>query len=175
MKMSYAAVLVGGALVGGSVFAQSASSVAGQSIWRHEGPTSVTGQSIWRHEGLPGTAPGSARLSNRRAASHGHIRPDREFIGLGIGSTGDFGCSGNDADAAAYQAAQDFFQPGYQWGAGLRANTLAWGDLVPYLEQYILNADPRSRDAFRRGFVKAFGGNGEATYDSAYRQAARPG
>ena len=69
----------------------------------------------------------------------------------------------------------EFFKPGYQWGAGLRENKLAWGDFVPYLEQYVLSADPWARDSFRRGFIEAFGGNGEATYDYALRQAARPG
>lgn len=143
------------------------SSVAGQSIWRHAGPTSVTGQSIWRHQGLPGAVVTQPLRKE--------VRPRRDNIAfLGIGPTCDAGYD-PAITLYAYEESQAFYQPGYQWGTGLREFNLAWADLQPYLEQYLLNASPNAQVAFRRGFVEGFGGNGEALYDRAFRQAARPG
>ena len=80
-----------------------------------------------------------------------------------------------DATAAiyAYEEAQNFYQPGYEWGAGLKANNLPWADFHPYLQEYVVSASPVARDAFRRGFIVGFGGNGEATYDHAMRRVAQ--
>jgi hypothetical protein len=50
-----------------------------------------------------------------------------------------------------------------------------WNQFVPYLEEYIVPAMPAAQDAFRRGFIKAFGGNAEALYDRAMKQASQQG
>ena len=96
------------------------------------------------------------------------------MIGLGIGTGCDLRCAGYDP-VAIVEDAQSYYQPGYDWGAGIRGSQLAWADFLTYIERYVLSASPVGRDAFRRGFLEAFGGNGEATYDYALRQAARPG
>jgi hypothetical protein len=43
------------------------------------------------------------------------------------------------------------------------------------LEQYVVNASPAAQDAFRRGFIEAFGENAEALYDRAMRRASQQG
>jgi hypothetical protein len=77
-------------------------------------------------------------------------------------------------DPAVYnEEVQNYYQPGYQWGIGLRANSLGWDGFIPYLKQYIAVASPVGQDAFRDGFVAGFGGNAEAIFDRAARQASR--
>jgi hypothetical protein len=82
-----------------------------------------------------------------------------------------------DATAAiyAYEESQNYYQPGYEWGAGLKGNSLVWAEFVPYLQQYLLNVSPVAQDAFRRGFVTGFGNTAEAVYDRAMRQACQRG
>ena len=140
----------------------------GQSIWRQHPGTSVAGQSIWHHS--KSSAPPTLTPVQVRAG--GGIRRSDVVI-LNFGPS----CDGGDTVDASYarEEAQSYYQPGYQWGAGLRQNNLAWSDFLPYLEQYLLIATPSAQGAFRRGFVEGFGGNGEATYDYAFRQASRPG
>ena len=181
MRKTCLVVLVGLAVVLTTAGAQNATmntgatSAAGQSMWHHDRANSVTGQSIWHHVGAGGPVvrQGSAWSAN----VCGGIRRNSAFVFLVIRPTCDFGCYGCDAAVAndVYQEAQSYYQPGYQWGAGLKDNSVAWVDFLPYLEQYLLSASPVGRDAFRRGFIEGFGGNGEATYDYAFRQAARPG
>ena len=77
------------------------------------------------------------------------------------------------ADIYAYEEAQSFYRPGYDWGVGLRANNLPWAELLPYLREYVVSASPVARDAFREGFIVGFGGNGEETYDRVMRRASR--
>jgi hypothetical protein len=70
---------------------------------------------------------------------------------------------------------QGYYQPGYEWGASLREYAVSWQQFGPYLEQYVVPASPAAQDAFRRGFIKAFGGNAEALYNRAMNRAARQG
>lgn len=75
-------------------------------------------------------------------------------------------------DPTAYdQEVQDYYQPGYEWGAGLRENTLKWDGFIPYLKEYLAAASTMGQDAFRSGFVAGFRGNAEAIFDRAARQA----
>ena len=80
-----------------------------------------------------------------------------------------------DSTAAiyAYEESQNFYQRGYEWGAGLKGNAIAWADFIPYLEQFVVSASPVANDAFREGYIRGFGGSGEATYDHAMRQASQ--
>jgi hypothetical protein len=80
-----------------------------------------------------------------------------------------------DATAAiyAYEEAQNFYQPGYDWGAGLKANNLPWAELLPYLREYVVSASPIARDAFRQVLLSVLW-NGE-TYDYVMRRAYRRG
>ena len=71
--------------------------------------------------------------------------------------------------------AQGYYQPGYEWGASLRQYRVSWDQFGPYLEQYVVPATPAAQDAFRRGFIEAFGGNAEALYDRAMRRASLQG
>jgi len=71
------------------------------------------------------------------------------------------------------QEVQGYYQPGYEWGAVLKANTVDWAEFIPYLQQYIVSASPTGQDAFRRGFIAGFGGSAVATYDYALRQASQ--
>jgi hypothetical protein len=71
------------------------------------------------------------------------------------------------------QEVQDYYQPGYQWGVGLRENSLGWDGFVPYLKEYVAAASSVGQDAFRSGFVAGFRGNAEAIFDRAARQAYR--
>jgi hypothetical protein len=82
-----------------------------------------------------------------------------------------------DATAAiyAYEESQNYYQPGYEWGEGLKGNALEWAEFVPYLQQYLLNVSPVAQDAFRQGFVRGFGATAEAIYDRAMRQACQRG
>ena len=157
MRALCIAVLVGVVLCVESVFAQSATSIAGQSIWHHE---KANGSRV---------RPEAMRTEVR--AGRAIRRIDILILDFGLA------CEYSDPVNASYahEEAQSYYQPGYQWGAGLRQNNLAWADFLPYLEQYLLIATPNAQGAFRRGFVEGFGGNGEATYDYAFRQAARPG
>jgi len=77
--------------------------------------------------------------------------------------------------AAEYvnEETQTYYQPGYDWGAVIKNNTVDWADFIPYLQQYIVIASPVGKDAFRRGFIAGFGGSAEATYDYALRQACQ--
>jgi hypothetical protein len=75
--------------------------------------------------------------------------------------------------SAYYQEVQDYYQPGYQWGVGLRDNSMMWDGFVPYLKEYIAAASEVGQDAFRDGFVAGFGGNAEALFDRAARRAYR--
>jgi hypothetical protein len=70
---------------------------------------------------------------------------------------------------------QGYYQPGYEWGASLRQYIVGWDRFDPYLEQYVVNASPAAQDAFRRGFIEAFGENAEALYDRAMRRASQQG
>lgn len=70
---------------------------------------------------------------------------------------------------------QGYYQPGYEWGASLRLYTVSWQLFGPYLEQYVVPASPPAQDAFRRGFIEAFGGNAEALYDRAMNRASQQG
>lgn len=70
---------------------------------------------------------------------------------------------------------QGYYQPGYEWGAQLRQYTISWDQLGPYLEQYVVPASLAAQDAFRRGFIEAFGGNAEALYDRAMKRASQEG
>jgi hypothetical protein len=70
---------------------------------------------------------------------------------------------------------QGYYQPGYEWGTSLRQYSVSWDQFGPYLEEYVVNASPAAQDAFRRGFIEAFGGNAEALYDRAMRRAAQRG
>ena len=153
--------------------ASAQTSVAGQSVWRHDGPTSVSGQTIWRHEGLPGLSKRSATYGIRRVTGRKDLQSQPVVVGLGVGIGCELAC--DSYAAATSEEAQGYYQPGYDWGAGIKDNHLAWAEFLAYLERYVLSASPVGRDAFRRGFIEAFGGNGDATYDYALRQAARPG
>jgi hypothetical protein len=66
-----------------------------------------------------------------------------------------------------------YYQPGYDWGAAVKGNTVDWAEFVPYLQQYIVVASPVGKDAFRRGFIAGYGGNAEATYGRALRKACQ--
>ena len=84
-------------------------------------------------------------------------------------------CAGSELALADYvnQQVQDYYQPGYEWGAGLKANTVDWAVFIPYLEQYLVVAPPVGKNAFRQGFIAGFGGSAAATYDYAFRQASQ--
>lgn len=75
----------------------------------------------------------------------------------------------------AEQDLQGYYQPGYDWGASLRQYTVGWEQFGPYLEKYVVPATPAAQDAFRRGFIEAFGDNAEALYDRAMRRASQQG
>src|SRR5947209_5774504 len=83
-------------------------SVAGQSVWRHDGPTSIAGQTIWRHEGLPGLSKRSATFGICRVAGRGDLQSQPVFVGLGIGTGCNLACDGYAA-AAASEEAQSYF------------------------------------------------------------------
>jgi hypothetical protein len=77
------------------------------------------------------------------------------------------------APSAYDQEVQDYYQPGYEWGIGLRENRVMWDGFIPYLKEYLAAASPVGQDAFRSGFVAGFRGNAEAIFDRAARQAYR--
>ena len=83
--------------------------------------------------------------------------------------------AGSEVALADYvnQQEQGYYQPGYEWGVVLKANTVDWAEFIPYLQEYIVSAPAVGKDAFRRGFLAGFGGSAPATYDYALRQASQ--
>lgn len=81
----------------------------------------------------------------------------------------------DDSPAYVYSdsSAQGYYQPGYDWGVGLRNRQFAWDDFIGYMRQYILVAAPDSQMAFRDGFIGGYGVGGSDAYDQAAVQVTQ--
>ncbi len=67
--------------------------------------------------------------------------------------------------------AVDYVQLGHDWARDVRQEIITWDQLVGYLKAQIANAPAGARDDFRRGFVAAYGSNGDAAFAKAMQQA----
>ncbi len=157
------------AFAGASVFAQTKTSVGTVTDWRGTVPFHST--LVPRDRSPNGMRPQPAKLSrpDGNCGQHRGAQPAVTVVTIYAPVY--------DSTAAiyAYEESKAFYQPGFDWGVGLKGNDIAWADFIPYLQKYVVSASPVAQDAFRQGFIMGFGTSAEATYDHAMRRACRPG
>ncbi len=176
MRTAYVAVLLAWALAGATAFAQSKSNGTTNTDWKSNTPyrdtlvprdtTPYRSTMIPRgtHSRRPAQPPGQANPQ-----SPADNCPPRSVTIVTVYAP----VYDSTAAIYAYEESQAYYQPGYEWGEGLKNYTVAWADFVPYLQRYLVNASPIAQDAFRRGFIAGYGTSAEATYSSAWRQACQ--
>lgn len=64
-----------------------------------------------------------------------------------------------------------FYRLGHDWAKDLRDDVISRDQLVSYLRSHVVRASTADYNEFRRGFIAAYGSNGEAAFDKAYQQA----
>lgn len=60
---------------------------------------------------------------------------------------------------------------GHDWAKDLRDDIVTRDEFVNYLKKNISKASSADYNEFRRGFIDAYGVNGEAAFTKAYNQA----
>lgn len=60
---------------------------------------------------------------------------------------------------------------GHDWAKDLRLDIVTWNQFVSYVETYIASAPAGACDDFRRGFVAAYGENGDAAFAKVLKDA----
>ena len=65
-------------------------------------------------------------------------------------------------------------QLGHDWAQDLRLGIVTWDQFVSYVKAYIANAPTAPRDDFRRGFIAAYGENGDAAFAKALKDTETP-
>jgi hypothetical protein len=176
MKNTYVAVMLAGALAGATGFAQSKSAGDTNTDWKSKTPYRDTlvprdttpYRSTLIPRGKTSPRPAQPPLSAEPQRPPDNCPPRSVTIVTVF-------APGYDSTAAiyAYEESQAYYQPGYEWGEGLKTYTVAWADFVPYLQRYLVNASPIAQEAFRRGFIAGYGTSAEATYSSAWRRACQ--
>ena len=168
MRTHHCIIALSLAFAGASAFAQIKTSVGTITDWRGTVPFHKT--LVPRERGPHGMWPQPAKLSqpDGNCGQHRAAPPVVTVVNVYAPVY--------DSTAAiyAYEESKAFYQPGFDWGAGLKGNEIAWADFIPYLQKYVVSASPVAQDAFRQGFIMGFGSSAEATYDYAMRQACQP-
>jgi len=157
------------AFAGASAFAQIKTSVGTITDWRGTVPFHKT--LIPRERGPRGMWPQPAKLSQ----PDGNCRQHRAAQPVVTVVTVYAPVYDSTAAIYAYEESKAYYQPGFDWGVGLKGNNIDWADFIPYLQKYVVSASSVAQDAFRQGFIMGFGSSAEAAYEHAMRQAGRPG
>jgi hypothetical protein len=176
MRNACFAVLLAWALAGATAFAQSKSTKATNTDWKSNTPYRDTlvprdttpYRSTMVPRGKPSHRPAQPPASTEPKRPSDDCPPRSVTIVTVYAPVYD-----STAAIYAYEESQAYYQPGYDWGEGLKSYTFAWADFIPYLQRYLVNASPIAQDAFRRGFIAGYGTSAEATYSSAWRRACQ--
>ncbi|MDD2706981.1 MAG: DUF6515 family protein [Verrucomicrobiae bacterium] len=75
------------------------------------------------------------------------------------------------ASSSAASIKSGFQQLGHDWAKDLRGEVATWQQFVDYLKANLVSAPSGNSEEFRKGFVTAYGINGDAAFEKAFRQA----
>lgn len=124
----------------------------------------------------PANTGAKSRPDDCRDGARGHFRGYYPYGFVGYGYYGGVNYVG-DLESNADYVSEDvsrtasgpstFFAKGRDWGQDLRRDVVSWAQFVQYMKTEIVNAVPWMQDEFRRGFVEAYGTNGEAAFEKA--------
>ena len=64
-----------------------------------------------------------------------------------------------------------FYQQGHDWAKDLRDDVVIRDQFVDYLKNNVINASSEDSAKFRRGFISAYGVNGDTAFDKALKKA----
>jgi hypothetical protein len=64
-----------------------------------------------------------------------------------------------------------YFTLGRDWARDIRDDVASRDQFVSYLKSNVTQTSTENYNEFRRGFISAYGVNGEAAFDKAYQQA----
>jgi hypothetical protein len=79
--------------------------------------------------------------------------------------------NGSSATYSAPATSRSSTTVGHDWAQDLRLDIVTWDQFVAYVKTNLASASVGARDDFRRGFVSAYGDNGDAAFAKALKDA----
>jgi hypothetical protein len=79
--------------------------------------------------------------------------------------------SGSSATYSAPATSRASTTVGHDWAQDLRLDIVTWDEFVTYVKTNLASAPAGTRNDFRRGFVSAYGENGDAAFAKALKDA----
>ena len=79
--------------------------------------------------------------------------------------------NGSSATYSAPTTSRSSTTVGHDWAQDLRLDIVTWDQFITYMKTNLASASVGARDEFRRGFVSAYGDNGDAAFAKALKDA----